>query len=312
MTESEFLGLADSTLSRIETCFDNLNDMDVVDVECKRNGNVLEIEFIANGSKIIVNDPSRNGAKPITLTVVGVLDPDARTTTTPTSPEIYTPTDALCALEQLPAGILNEPLNVLCPGEVIGDNPIVDTGDPIGCEDFRIVTTTIVNGNFTLQWTPVEGATRYEISTVDENGRELALLHSNSASLFTNGGANFPPAGYVDVRAFNGDEYLCYARLDYQRVDSTVSGPAPSTSLSGASPSCVSGGTYSVTIINDVPCTITGTFAGNAFNIAPGGSQGFSVPGGNQTLIVNSCPGFAGTTASYCIDTDSAITVYVP
>ena len=41
------------------------------------------------GSKIIVNDPSRNGAKPITLTVVGVLDPDARTTTTPTSPEIY-------------------------------------------------------------------------------------------------------------------------------------------------------------------------------------------------------------------------------
>jgi CyaY protein len=27
----------------------------VVDVECKRNGNVLEIEFIDNGSKIIVN-----------------------------------------------------------------------------------------------------------------------------------------------------------------------------------------------------------------------------------------------------------------
>ncbi len=55
MTESEFLDLADSTLSRVETCFDNLNDQDVVDVECKRNGNVLEIEFIANGSKIIVN-----------------------------------------------------------------------------------------------------------------------------------------------------------------------------------------------------------------------------------------------------------------
>jgi len=55
MTESEFLDLADSTLNRIETCFDTLNDDDVVDVECKRNGNVLEIEFIANGSKIIVN-----------------------------------------------------------------------------------------------------------------------------------------------------------------------------------------------------------------------------------------------------------------
>ncbi|HBI68048.1 iron donor protein CyaY [Massilia sp. IC2-278] len=55
MTETEFLDLAESTLDRIETCFDELNDQDVVDVECKRSGNVLEIEFIANGSKIIVN-----------------------------------------------------------------------------------------------------------------------------------------------------------------------------------------------------------------------------------------------------------------
>ena len=55
MTETEFLDLAESTLNRIEACFDELNDKDVVDVECKRNGNVLEIEFIDNGSKIIVN-----------------------------------------------------------------------------------------------------------------------------------------------------------------------------------------------------------------------------------------------------------------
>lgn len=55
MTESEFLGLAEATLSRIEGAFDRLFDQDVVDVECKRNGNVLEIEFVDNGSKIIVN-----------------------------------------------------------------------------------------------------------------------------------------------------------------------------------------------------------------------------------------------------------------
>ncbi|WP_313705340.1 iron donor protein CyaY [Massilia sp.] len=55
MTETEFLDLAESTLDRIESCFDNLNDQDVIDVECKRSGNVLEIEFIDNGSKIIVN-----------------------------------------------------------------------------------------------------------------------------------------------------------------------------------------------------------------------------------------------------------------
>ena len=55
MTETEFLDLADLTLKRIETAFDRLNDEDVVDVECKRSGNVLEIEFIDNGTKIIIN-----------------------------------------------------------------------------------------------------------------------------------------------------------------------------------------------------------------------------------------------------------------
>ena len=55
MTETEFLDLAESTLNQIETAFDRLFEQDVVDVECKRSGNVLEIEFVDNGSKIIVN-----------------------------------------------------------------------------------------------------------------------------------------------------------------------------------------------------------------------------------------------------------------
>ena len=55
MTESEFLALAESTLDRIEQCLDKLNDDDVVDVECRRSGNVLEIEFLRTATKIIVN-----------------------------------------------------------------------------------------------------------------------------------------------------------------------------------------------------------------------------------------------------------------
>jgi CyaY protein len=55
MGETEFLELAESTLDKIETALDRLNDEDLIDVECKRSGNVLEIEFIYNGSKIIVN-----------------------------------------------------------------------------------------------------------------------------------------------------------------------------------------------------------------------------------------------------------------
>ncbi|WP_317203207.1 iron donor protein CyaY [Janthinobacterium sp.] len=55
MSESEFLALAEATLTAIEASLDRLNDADLLDVECSRSGNVLDIEFIDNGSKIIVN-----------------------------------------------------------------------------------------------------------------------------------------------------------------------------------------------------------------------------------------------------------------
>jgi CyaY protein len=55
MGESEFLAAAEEVLDRIEQKLDGLNDLDVVDVECRRSGNVLEVEFLANGSKVIVN-----------------------------------------------------------------------------------------------------------------------------------------------------------------------------------------------------------------------------------------------------------------
>jgi CyaY protein len=55
MSDKTFLDLAESTLNAIEASLDRLNDQDLIDVECKRSGNVLEIEFIDNGSKIIVN-----------------------------------------------------------------------------------------------------------------------------------------------------------------------------------------------------------------------------------------------------------------
>jgi CyaY protein len=55
MSEKTFLDEAETALNKIEAAMDRLNDEDVIDVECKRSGNVLEIEFIDNGSKIIVN-----------------------------------------------------------------------------------------------------------------------------------------------------------------------------------------------------------------------------------------------------------------
>jgi len=55
MTESDFMDLADSTLNAIEAALEQACDDTGLDVECSRSGNVLEIECIDNGSKIIVN-----------------------------------------------------------------------------------------------------------------------------------------------------------------------------------------------------------------------------------------------------------------
>lgn len=55
MTESEFLALAEQTLGTIEAALERASDDGDLDVECSRSGNVLDIEFVDNGSKIIVN-----------------------------------------------------------------------------------------------------------------------------------------------------------------------------------------------------------------------------------------------------------------
>ncbi|TFV99584.1 iron donor protein CyaY [Oxalobacteraceae bacterium OM1] len=55
MTETEFLALADATLGTIESALTRLADEGDIDIECARSGNVLDIEFVDNGSKIIVN-----------------------------------------------------------------------------------------------------------------------------------------------------------------------------------------------------------------------------------------------------------------
>ncbi|MFZ6760281.1 iron donor protein CyaY [Undibacterium sp. Ji50W] len=55
MTESEFLVLADTCLRQVEELFEQAYENDEYDVECSRSGNVLTIEFVDNGSKIIVN-----------------------------------------------------------------------------------------------------------------------------------------------------------------------------------------------------------------------------------------------------------------
>jgi len=55
MTESEFLSLAETCLTQVEEMFEAAFENDELDVECSRSGNVLTVEFVNNGSKMIIN-----------------------------------------------------------------------------------------------------------------------------------------------------------------------------------------------------------------------------------------------------------------
>ncbi len=55
MTETEFLNLIDATLSQIEDVFEAAGQQGDIDVECSRSGSLLDIEFLHNKSKIIIN-----------------------------------------------------------------------------------------------------------------------------------------------------------------------------------------------------------------------------------------------------------------
>ena len=55
MTESEFVAIAEAALDDIELSLEKAAESGDIDIECSRSGNVLEIEFVDNGSKIIIN-----------------------------------------------------------------------------------------------------------------------------------------------------------------------------------------------------------------------------------------------------------------
>lgn len=55
MTDTEFLALAEAALSAIESGLERVVNESDADIEFSRSGNVLEVEFVDKGSKIIVN-----------------------------------------------------------------------------------------------------------------------------------------------------------------------------------------------------------------------------------------------------------------
>jgi hypothetical protein len=134
--------------------------------------------------------------------------------------------EAWCNIESLPSSLLNYRIEVLCPGEtpipVATTAPIASTDDATGaglvdCKSFAILTGDIPATSFTLSWTGIIAADTYEIAVFDNSGYQVSSTMTGGTSLDMNGGVSFPPAGYVDVRAYGGGAYLCYARQNFTR-----------------------------------------------------------------------------------------------
>jgi hypothetical protein len=128
-----------------------------------------------------------------------------------------------CSVESLPSGILNYPINVQCPGETpppvatTVDTSTLDGTVPVDCNSFAILTGDIPATNFTLSWTPIDGADSYEVAVFDSGGSQVSSTFTGGSSLPMNGGESFSSSGYVDVRAYGGGEYLCFARQSFSR-----------------------------------------------------------------------------------------------
>lgn len=101
------------------------------------------------------------------------------------------------------------------PLEVVDE--VTDDVATNGCASFTVAPQTVTDNVFTLDWRDVDGATNYVVAVFDENNIEVQTIPTAESALTTNGG-NFPSVGYIDVRAYDDTDYLCYARFNFTRL----------------------------------------------------------------------------------------------
>jgi hypothetical protein len=203
-----------------------------------------------------------------------------------------------CNVEALPSGILNYPINVQCPGETpppvatTVNTSALDGTVAVDCNSFAILTGDIPATNFTLSWTPINGADSYEVAVFDSGGAQVSSSFTGGSSLAMNGGESFSSSGYVDVRAFGGGEYLCFARQNFSRSADPnevliQSGPAINiTFICNYTPFP---GEWSVQIIwSDAVAPVTAGHAGSGGTPANGSSSGGS--SGSYSTTINQAP----------------------
>jgi len=198
-------------------------------------------------------------------------DNDLIVTCDPSEPETFSIAEFCTVwqrLEGVPADLLNYDINILCPEESPTDLGQSASGggsdsqiSSVDCSSFVIPQQTIIATNFTFDWPDVPGADSYVVAIFDENNTELRTFTTTESNLPTNGG-DWPSSGFVDVRAYQGASYACFARMNFFRLADPNS-PGPSDDgFSAVLADCSNASYNTVAVVAwanapDVPVTIS-------------------------------------------------------
>jgi hypothetical protein len=127
-----------------------------------------------------------------------------------------------CLLEQVPTGILNYPIEILCPGETSPPNTVTtnltNTGATqsqiaaVDCSSFDLIgpTSGITPRPTTFEWTSAPGASDYEIVFYNYFGGVAQTFFTTETTIHLNVG-EIPTGSELqwEVRAWQNGQYAC-------------------------------------------------------------------------------------------------------
>jgi len=124
-----------------------------------------------------------------------------------------------CAYQNVPASLLNYPIELLCPGDPMPTDPIVESGsaspsesESVDCSTFELIGPFegITPRFTTFEWTEAPGATEYFIVFYDYNGREAGAYPTQETNITLLMG-QVPTGSELqwEVRAYADGEYAC-------------------------------------------------------------------------------------------------------
>lgn len=219
-----------------------------------------------------------------------------------------------CKMENIPSGLLNYPIEVLCEGESLSNTNTSNSGQGgasesqvanVSCVNFALISPlfAVNSGTHTFSWTSVDGENiRYDLVFYNNDGQEVNVFSTSETSYTLNLGAQTATGGGFawEVRAFSNGQYACVTarspelvrtgELDGIAVTQESSSGSPSGSsftafLSGCSTNMFGNWVATATFSN---ASVGGlvSLTGTMVSATPATTTNFAIgPSGNVSIV---------------------------